>query len=134
MSQFKTQTILDRDNYFCLPVNNLPACKLPVILSWISVKFYSFSTALCMSLHYSFLAFKQIFVVFIWRTREDSKTKAVQLQAEGHVKESWKMLARAAEIKYKHIKEFICVSFLYIHLYCGSLDEIVLSVSFILIF
>ena len=30
MSQFKTQTILDRDNYFCLPVNNLPACKLPV--------------------------------------------------------------------------------------------------------
>ncbi|XP_028411672.1 exonuclease 1-like [Dendronephthya gigantea] len=47
--------------------------------------------------------------MYFLRTREESRAKALQLQNEGSVRESWKMLSQAASIEYKHVKDFIWV-------------------------
>ena len=44
------------------------------------------------------------------RLREEFKTKALQLQSDGQDGEARKMLARAAKIEYKHVRDLISVS------------------------
>lgn len=58
----------------------------------------------------SFSVFWKVVIFCFRRAREESRAKALQLQAEGSVIESWKILAQAATIEYKHIKDFICAS------------------------
>ena len=41
---------------------------------------------------------------------EEFKTKALQLQSDGQDREVRKMLARAAKIEYKHVRDLISVS------------------------
>jgi hypothetical protein len=53
-------------------------------------------------------------LIYFPRTREESRAKALQLQNEGSVRESWKMLSQAASIEYKHVKDFIWVNVVFV--------------------
>ncbi len=51
-----------------------------------------------------------LFMCFGIRSRGEFKAKALQLQSDGQDIEARKMLARAAEIEYKHVRDLIFVS------------------------